>query len=137
MVRDLRKVHEGHAEASGAELIYGVARFVAPRTVGMESREVPRESSRTTGSFLDRAQQFPKCPPGRGCAHEAYRGLQLDRLPRRLIVLGCGYVGLQLSWAFRRFGSDMTVIEHGAQLASRETPDISTALNDLFVDEGI
>ena len=63
--------------------------------------------------------------------------LELDRLPRHLIVLGGGYVGLELSQAFRRFGSDVTAIEHGAQLASREDPDVAAALKDLFVDEGI
>ena len=63
--------------------------------------------------------------------------LELDRLPRHLIVLGGGYVGLELSQAFRRFGSDVTVIEHGAQLANREDPDVAAALKDLFVDEGI
>ena len=63
--------------------------------------------------------------------------LELDRLPRHLIVLGGGYVGLELSQAFRRFGSNVTVIEHGPQLASHEDPDVGAALKDLFVDEGI
>jgi pyruvate/2-oxoglutarate dehydrogenase complex dihydrolipoamide dehydrogenase (E3) component len=54
-----------------------------------------------------------------------------------LIVLGGGYVGLELSRAFRRFGSNVTVIEHGAQLASREDPYVAAALKDLLVDEGI
>jgi pyruvate/2-oxoglutarate dehydrogenase complex dihydrolipoamide dehydrogenase (E3) component len=58
-------------------------------------------------------------------------------LPRHWIVLGGGYVGLELSQAFRRFGSDVTVIEHGPQLAGREDPDVAAALRDLFVDEGI
>jgi pyruvate/2-oxoglutarate dehydrogenase complex dihydrolipoamide dehydrogenase (E3) component len=63
--------------------------------------------------------------------------LELNRLPRRLMVLGGGYVGLELAQAFRRFGSNVTVIEHGPQLASREDPDVGAALKDLFVDEGI
>ena len=52
-------------------------------------------------------------------------------------MLGGGYVGLELSQAFRRFGSNVTVIEHGPQLASREDSDVGAALKDLFVDEGI
>src|SRR5262249_26999186 len=63
--------------------------------------------------------------------------LDLDRLPKHLIVLGGGYVGLELSQAFRRFGSQVTVLEEGSQLASREDPDIGAALKDLFVDEEI
>ncbi len=63
--------------------------------------------------------------------------LELDRLPAHLIVLGGGYVGLELAQAYRRFGSRVTVIEHGPQLASREDPDVGAAIGQLFVDEGI
>jgi NADPH-dependent 2,4-dienoyl-CoA reductase/sulfur reductase-like enzyme len=45
--------------------------------------------------------------------------LALDRLPGHLIVIGGGYIGLELAQAVRRFGSDVTVIEQGAQLAER------------------
>jgi pyruvate/2-oxoglutarate dehydrogenase complex dihydrolipoamide dehydrogenase (E3) component len=63
--------------------------------------------------------------------------LDLDRLPRHLIVIGGGYIGLELAQAIRRFGSDVTVIEQGAQLAEREDPDVGAALLDLFHNEGI
>jgi pyruvate/2-oxoglutarate dehydrogenase complex dihydrolipoamide dehydrogenase (E3) component len=63
--------------------------------------------------------------------------LDLDRLPGHLIVIGGGYIGLELAQATRRFGSDVTVIEQGAQLADREDPDVGAALLDLFRDEGI
>src|SRR5947207_301932 len=63
--------------------------------------------------------------------------LDLDRLPEHLIVMGGGYVGLELSQAMRRFGSQVTVIEAGPQLASREDPDVGAALLALFRDEGI
>jgi pyruvate/2-oxoglutarate dehydrogenase complex dihydrolipoamide dehydrogenase (E3) component len=63
--------------------------------------------------------------------------LDLDRLPDHLIVIGGGYAGLELSQAFRRFGSRVTVIEEGARLASHEDPDVGDALLDLFHDEGI
>jgi pyruvate/2-oxoglutarate dehydrogenase complex dihydrolipoamide dehydrogenase (E3) component len=63
--------------------------------------------------------------------------LDLDRLPRHLIVIGGGYIGLELAQAVRRFGSEVTVIERGAQLAEREDPDVGAALLDLFHDEGI
>jgi pyruvate/2-oxoglutarate dehydrogenase complex dihydrolipoamide dehydrogenase (E3) component len=63
--------------------------------------------------------------------------LDLDRLPRHVIVIGGGYIGLELAQAVRRFGSGVTVIEQGAQLADREDPDVGAALLDLFHDEGI
>jgi pyruvate/2-oxoglutarate dehydrogenase complex dihydrolipoamide dehydrogenase (E3) component len=63
--------------------------------------------------------------------------LDLDRLPEHLIVMGGGYVGLELSQAIRRFGSQVTVLEAGSQLASREDTDVGAALLELFQDEGI
>src|SRR5207245_11260611 len=63
--------------------------------------------------------------------------LDLDRLPASLIVMGGGYVGLELAQAMRRFGSQVTVIETGPQLAGREDPDVGAALLELFHDEGI
>jgi len=63
--------------------------------------------------------------------------LELDRLPAHLLVLDGGYVSLELAQAYRRFGSRVTVVEHGPQLAGREDPDVADALGRLFGDEGI
>jgi pyruvate/2-oxoglutarate dehydrogenase complex dihydrolipoamide dehydrogenase (E3) component len=63
--------------------------------------------------------------------------LDLDRLPASLIVMGGGYVGLELAQAMRRFGSQVTVIERDLQLASREDSDVGAALLELFRAEGI
>ena len=63
--------------------------------------------------------------------------LELDRLPAHLIVLGGGYVGVELAQAFRRFGSEVTVVQHGPQLLPREDPDLAEAIRTIFVEEGI
>jgi pyruvate/2-oxoglutarate dehydrogenase complex dihydrolipoamide dehydrogenase (E3) component len=63
--------------------------------------------------------------------------LELDRLPPHLIVLGGGYVGLELAQAYRRFASRVTVLEHGSQLAGREDPDVADALGQFLGDEAI
>jgi pyruvate/2-oxoglutarate dehydrogenase complex dihydrolipoamide dehydrogenase (E3) component len=63
--------------------------------------------------------------------------LDLDRVPARLVIIGGGYVGLELAQAARRFGSHVTVIERGSQLAGREDADVGAALLELFQDEGI
>jgi pyruvate/2-oxoglutarate dehydrogenase complex dihydrolipoamide dehydrogenase (E3) component len=63
--------------------------------------------------------------------------LELDRLPEHLIVLGGGYVRLELAQAYRRFGSRVTVVEHGLQLAAREDPDVAGALLQIFRTDGI
>jgi pyruvate/2-oxoglutarate dehydrogenase complex dihydrolipoamide dehydrogenase (E3) component len=140
MVRELRDIHAEHITASGAELIRGLARFIAPRTVEIEPHDGSRRTIRGARVFLDLGSRaaIPQVP---GLAEATpmthVEALELDRLPKHLIVLGGGYVGLELSQAFRRFGSNVSVIEHGPQLASREDPDVGAALKDLFVDEGI
>jgi pyruvate/2-oxoglutarate dehydrogenase complex dihydrolipoamide dehydrogenase (E3) component len=63
--------------------------------------------------------------------------LELERVPGHLVVLGGGFVGLELAQALRRFGSAVTVVERGPQLAGREDPDVGAALLELCRDEGI
>jgi len=63
--------------------------------------------------------------------------LDLDRLPEQVIVLGGGYVGLELAQALRRFGSTVTLIERGRQIAAAEDPDVAQALLENFTSEGI
>jgi pyruvate/2-oxoglutarate dehydrogenase complex dihydrolipoamide dehydrogenase (E3) component len=63
--------------------------------------------------------------------------LELATLPDHLIVLGGGYVGLEFAQCFRRFGSAVTIIEPGAQLAAREDPDVGHALQAMLEEEGV
>jgi pyruvate/2-oxoglutarate dehydrogenase complex dihydrolipoamide dehydrogenase (E3) component len=140
MVEELRKIHLDHTKASGADLIMGVARFVGPRIVEIELRGGGTRTIFGDRVFLDLGSraaipELPGLTEAKPMTH--VEALDLDRLPKHLIVLGGGYVGLELSQAFRRFGSEVTLIEEGPQLASREDPDIGAALKDLFVDEEI
>src|SRR5207253_1640615 len=63
--------------------------------------------------------------------------LELDHIPEHLIVLGGGYVGLELAQALRRFGSKVTIVERGRQIAAAEDPDVAQALLENFASEGI
>src|SRR6266404_8521361 len=63
--------------------------------------------------------------------------LELDYLPRHLIVIGGGYSGLELAQAFRRFGGDVTIIESGPQLMAREDIDVSREMRRILSEEGI
>jgi pyruvate/2-oxoglutarate dehydrogenase complex dihydrolipoamide dehydrogenase (E3) component len=56
-------------------------------------------------------------------------------IPEHLIVIGGGYVGLELSQAMRRFGSDVSVIDRNNRLLHREDEDVSEGLRGLFDDE--
>src|SRR6202000_1230015 len=63
--------------------------------------------------------------------------LELDYLPAHLVVLGAGYVGLELAQAYRRFGSRVTVIEGGARIMSREDHDVADEIQRILSEEGI
>jgi pyruvate/2-oxoglutarate dehydrogenase complex dihydrolipoamide dehydrogenase (E3) component len=140
MVMELREIHAHHTKDSGAELIMGLARFIAPRTLEVELHDGGTRTIMGERVFLDLGSQasipdVPGLPEATPMTH--VEALELDRLPKHLIVLGGGYVGLELSQAFRRFGSNVTIIESGPQLAGREDPDVGAALKDLFAYEGI
>ncbi|RWC47065.1 FAD-containing oxidoreductase [Mesorhizobium sp.] len=61
----------------------------------------------------------------------------LDQVPRHLVVVGGSYVGLEFAQMFRRFGAEVTVVEKGPRLVSREDEDISASIKDILEREGI
>jgi pyruvate/2-oxoglutarate dehydrogenase complex dihydrolipoamide dehydrogenase (E3) component len=63
--------------------------------------------------------------------------LELDVLPRHLLIVGGSYIGLEFAQMYRRFGSEVTVIEMKSRLIWREDPDVSTAIQEIFEKEGI
>jgi len=63
--------------------------------------------------------------------------MHLDRLPRHLVVVGGSYIGLEFAQMFRRFGSDVTVVQRGRQLVPKEDPDVAQALQHMLEAEGI
>jgi pyruvate/2-oxoglutarate dehydrogenase complex dihydrolipoamide dehydrogenase (E3) component len=63
--------------------------------------------------------------------------LDLDSLPSHLVIVGGSYIGLEFAQMFRRFGSQVTVIEMSSRLASREDEDVSAAVQEILQNEGI
>ncbi len=63
--------------------------------------------------------------------------MDVDFLPRHLVVVGGGYIGLEFGQMFRRFGSEVTIIEMAPRLIKREDPDISQAILEIVENEGI
>jgi pyruvate/2-oxoglutarate dehydrogenase complex dihydrolipoamide dehydrogenase (E3) component len=63
--------------------------------------------------------------------------LELDTLPRHLVIVGGSYVGLEFGQIFRRFGSEVTIIEKNSRLVSREDEDVSAAIKGFLEKEGI
>jgi pyruvate/2-oxoglutarate dehydrogenase complex dihydrolipoamide dehydrogenase (E3) component len=63
--------------------------------------------------------------------------MDVDFLPAHLIILGGSYIGLEFAQMYRRFGSEVTVIEVAPRLIAREDDDVSQAIADFLEDEGI
>ena len=140
MVEGLHQMHAERTAASGMQLIMGEGRFVATRTVEVALNDGGTRRVEGERVFLVLGSRATM-PDVRGLADARpmthIEALDLDRLPAHLVVIGGGYVGLELAQAMRRFGSRVTVIEASSQLASREDPDVGAALLELFHDEGI
>ncbi len=140
MVEEEHQFHAKRTADAGIELIMGEGRFVAPRTIEVALNAGGTRRIVGERVFLDLGSHstMPNVP-GLAASNPMthIELLDLGRLPRHLIVIGGGYIGLELAQAIRRFGSEVTVIERGAQLAEREDPDVGAALLDLFHDEGI
>ena len=97
----------------------GAGRFVAPKTLEVRLNDGGTRVLTGERVFLNvgthaAIPNIPGLAAARPLTH--IEALELDYLPAHLIVLGGGYVGLELAQAYRRFGSRVTIIEHGAQL---------------------
>jgi pyruvate/2-oxoglutarate dehydrogenase complex dihydrolipoamide dehydrogenase (E3) component len=140
MVKGLIAMHLQNYKASGAELIMGAGRFVAPKTIEVRLNDGGTRVLVGDQVFLNVGTHaaIPRVP-GLEAARPLtnIEALELDYLPPHLIVLGGGYVGLELAQAYRRFGSRVTIIQRGSQLMDREDPDVADELRRILSDEGI
>jgi pyruvate/2-oxoglutarate dehydrogenase complex dihydrolipoamide dehydrogenase (E3) component len=140
MVDGLIAMHLERYKASGAELVMGTGRFVAPKTLEVRLNDGGTRVLSGDRVFLDVGTHatIPPIPDLDAAAPLTHiEALELDRVPPHLIVLGGGYVGLELAQTYRRFGSRVTIVEQGPRLAGREDPDVADAIARIFSDEGI
>jgi pyruvate/2-oxoglutarate dehydrogenase complex dihydrolipoamide dehydrogenase (E3) component len=132
--------HLQNYQTSGAELIMGSGRFVAPKTLEVTLNDGGTRVLSADKVFLNvgthaALPNVPGLDAARPLTH--VEALELDYLPRHLVVIGGGYVGLEMAQAYRRFGSDVTIIESGPQLVGREDIDVSQEMQRILSDEGI
>ena len=140
MVEGMIEIHRARFAANGLEFVMGDGRFVAPKTIEVRLAEGGTRRLEGERVFLNLGTHatIPDVPGLAAAAPLTHvEALELDRLPEHLVVLGGGYVSLEMAQAFRRFGSRVTVVEHGPRLASREDPDVSEAVQDIFEEDGI
>ncbi|WP_428489524.1 dihydrolipoyl dehydrogenase family protein [Rhodopila sp.] len=132
--------HLSAYKESGAELIMGSGRFVAPSTieVALNDGGVRLLSGEAVVVNVGSHAAIPDVPgldAARALTH--IEALELDDPLTHLIVLGGGYTGIELAQAYRRFGSRVTILEPGGQLMGREDADVARAMQEILAAEGI
>jgi pyruvate/2-oxoglutarate dehydrogenase complex dihydrolipoamide dehydrogenase (E3) component len=120
---------------NGCTVIEGHARFEAPNRVrvGDELLSAPRVFINVGGRA-----SVPEMPGVHDVPFLNNRSiLELDRVPEHLVVVGGSYVGLEFAQMYRRFGAEVTVVEKAPRLIAREDDEISEAIRQILMDEGI
>ncbi|HSI44496.1 MAG TPA: FAD-dependent oxidoreductase [Methylotenera sp.] len=132
--------HLGAYKESGAELIMGSGNFVAPKTIEVRLNEGGTRLLRGNEVVINVGSHaaMPNVP---GLLHTKplthIEALELDYVPTHLVILGGGYIGVEMAQAFKRFGSRVTIIEHGPHIMSREDMDIAEEMERILKNEGI
>ncbi|HWS87705.1 MAG TPA: FAD-containing oxidoreductase [Pyrinomonadaceae bacterium] len=119
----------------GCTVVEGHARFEGPHRVrvGRELLKAPRVFVNVGGRAF-----VPDMPGVREVPFLNNRSmLELDRLPEHLVVVGGSYVGLEFAQMYRRFGAEVTVVEKGPRLIAREDEEVSEAIREILVGEGV
>jgi len=137
IVRRWREGVEKRLRGAGDRLtlVRGQARFTGERRI-----EVAGQTHTAEVVVLDVGAR-PVTPPLEGLESVPWLDyetvMQLRELPAHLLVLGGGYIGCEFGQMFRRFGPQVTIVDVVPHLLSREDPEISSALEAVFRDEGI
>ena len=140
MVDGLITMHRDRFAASGAELVWARGTFVGERRVAAALADGSSRTLRGDKVFLDLGAfaSKPHLPGLQAAAALTHvELLDLETTPGHLLVLGGGYVALELAQAMRRLGSAVTILERSGRLLPREDPDVSAGVTALLQDEGI
>ena len=130
--------------AKNVDLIYGNARFTGPKSIYVKKRDGDELNLTADKIFIDTGARTT-LPSIAG--FDAIRSLpnildnasimELDQLPEHLLILGGGYIGVEFSQMFRRFGSRVTIVQAGDQLLAHEDSDMAGEVAKILREDGI
>jgi pyruvate/2-oxoglutarate dehydrogenase complex dihydrolipoamide dehydrogenase (E3) component len=127
-------------KAENVDLIFGAARFVDSKTVELALRAGGTRRL-TAPKIVINTGGRPSVPPIPGLADvphlDSSSVMELNEVPRHLIVLGGGFIGLEFAQMFRRFGAEVTVLEGLPRLAARDDEDVGEALRKVLEEDGL
>jgi pyruvate/2-oxoglutarate dehydrogenase complex dihydrolipoamide dehydrogenase (E3) component len=140
MVAGARQNYASRLTPDGLELIQGEARFTGPNSVEIALTDGgPRKISAPVIVIDTGTRPKPLAIAGADDVPvlDSTSIMELEQLPQHLIVVGGGYIGLEFGQMFRRFGSEVTVIQHSARLLTNEDEDVSDEVASILRDDGI
>lgn len=127
-------------EHENITLVRGHAAFTGPHQVQVQETKTKRSEITAKQVFINTGTHAA-VPPVPGLAEAGFMTttqlLDLAEVPEHLLIIGGGYIGLEFGQMFRRFGSQVTIIEHGAQVLEREDDDVCEALQTALTAEGV
>ncbi len=145
-VQDVIRVIEEHDapevfEDMGAEIVFGSPRFLSNRQIEVTLAGNGEKRVMKAKRFCISTGSSPLVPPIEGLAETGYitneEVFELTHLPKRLVVIGGGAIGVELGQAFRRFGSQVTIVEMFDRIHIKEDPEVSDLMNKILRHEGM
>jgi pyruvate/2-oxoglutarate dehydrogenase complex dihydrolipoamide dehydrogenase (E3) component len=118
-----------------ATLIRGHARFRGPHTVQVDDRTLESERIFINVGTRARVPDWPGIKEVPVLTNSSM--LEVDFLPEHLVIIGGSYIGLEFAQIYRRFGSEVTVVEKGPRIMPREDEDVSDAVRGILEGEGV
>jgi pyruvate/2-oxoglutarate dehydrogenase complex dihydrolipoamide dehydrogenase (E3) component/pimeloyl-ACP methyl ester carboxylesterase len=140
MVKGLVAIHLEKYKSSGAELVMGSAKFTGPKTVEVQLNDGGVRTIAGARVFLNLGTHalIPDIPGLRESNPLTHiEALELDHLPEHLVVIGGGYVGLEMAQAWRRFGSRVTILQSAPTLLVNEDADVAEEIQRILAADGI
>jgi pyruvate/2-oxoglutarate dehydrogenase complex dihydrolipoamide dehydrogenase (E3) component len=140
MLDDRHGVESWLRGMTGCTLIRGHARFTGPKTLRIEGAHPADLVIEADKIFLNVGGRavIPGIPGLDGVDYMTNVGiLEMSTLPEHLVIIGGSYIALEFAQMYRRFGAEVTVVEKGRRLASREDEDVSVTVKHILEAEGI
>jgi len=139
-VGEMVQRNQANFDRSGMTLVIGSARFTGPKSIEVSLAQGGTRQISSEKVFINTGTR-PAMPDLPGLADlgplTSDTIQQLRRLPEHLVILGGGYIGLEFAQMFRRFGSQVTIIDRNNQFLPREEPEIARSIQEIFRKDGI
>ncbi|MCA1731574.1 MAG: mercuric reductase [Actinobacteria bacterium] len=133
-------VRQGIESTKGLDLLLGEAHFTGPKELEVNLNDGETVLLTADNIFINVGAR-PEDPPIEGLDSvptlDSTSIMELDEVPEHLLVLGGGYVGLEFTQMFRRFGSEVTIVQRGEQLLAREDEDMADKVAEVLRGDGI